>query len=448
MNSPPGGRRLPEVGTRQMRPVAGPLHARLRLPGSKSLTNRALVCAALAQGRSRLEQVLFADDTEAMVECLGRLAIPIEADRDGERLIVDGCGGTLPSHAAGVKLDARLSGTTARFVLPVLARAPGAARLDGSPGLRARPMADGIAALRALGVDVAEEGAPGHLPLSVHGTGLGPEDEPDREAPELRVSGETSSQFVSGLLLAAPAWPRGLRLTIVDGLVSGPYVDMTTAVMRSFGAAVSHDEDTWLVAPGPYRATRYLVEPDASAASYVFAAAAICGGQVTVEGLGRNSLQGDAAFVDVLERMGCRVERAETHTTVARSGELRGVDADMRHLSDTAQSLAAVAVFASSPTRVRGIGFIRQKETDRVGNVVRELRRCGVQADEDPDGFVVHPGWPRPAVVQTYGDHRMAMSLALLGLRAPGIEITDPDCVGKTFPTYWRTLDHLGETHR
>lgn len=446
MDAPPGMQRRPEVPTRQIRPVPGPLDTSLRLPGSKSLTNRALVCAALAQGRSLLDHVLFADDTEAMVECLGRLAIAIEAEADSERLIVDGCAGTLPRRAASATLDARLSGTTARFLLPVLARAPDATRLDGSPPLRARPMADGVAVLRALGVEVVEEGAPGHLPLRVRGTALGSLD--DRKPPQLKVSGETSSQFISGLLLAAPAWPGGLRLSVVDGLVSSPYVDMTAAVMRAFGASLGQDDGTWLVTPGPYRATRYEVEPDASAASYMFAAAAICGGRVRVEGLGRSSLQGDAGFVEVLERMGCRVVRAETHTTVERRGELRGIDADMRNLSDTAQSLAAVAVFASSPTRLRGIGFIRQKETDRVGNVVRELRRCGIQADELPDGFMVHPGRPRPAVVETYGDHRMAMSFALLGLQAPGIEIKDPDCVVKTFPAYWATLDQLGRAHR
>jgi 3-phosphoshikimate 1-carboxyvinyltransferase len=234
-----------------------------------------------------------------------------------------------------------------------------------------------------------------------------------------------------------------LRLTISGDLVSRPYVQMTTAVMEAFGVPVSQQAGTWTVSPQRYRAIRFRVEPDASAASYVFAAAAICGGRVTVEDLGPRSLQGDIAFVDVLAQMGCRIMRDEGRTTVERSGDLRGVDVDMSNLSDTAQTLAAVAVFASSPTRVRGIGFIRDKETDRVGNVVRELRRCGIHAAEEPDGFVVYPGSPGAARVETYGDHRMAMSFALLGLRVPGIEIADPDCVDKTFPSYWDTLEAL-----
>jgi len=265
---------------------------------------------------------------------------------------------------------------------------------------------------------------------------------------ELVVRGDASSQFLSGLLMVAPALPTGLRVRVGGRLVSRPYVDMTAAVMRAFGAAAttgtSDGERTWVVAPGGYTAATYPVEPDASAASYFFAAAAICGGRVTVDGLGKDSLQGDLAFVDLLERMGCRVERGATATTVEGTGPLAGIDADLADLSDTAPTLAAVAVFARSPTRLRGIGFIRAKETDRVGNVVRELRRCGIEAEEEDDGLLVRPGTPHPARVETYRDHRMAMSFALLGLRSPGIEIADPGCVAKTFPGYWAALARLG----
>jgi 3-phosphoshikimate 1-carboxyvinyltransferase len=223
---------------------------------------------------------------------------------------------------------------------------------------------------------------------------------------------------------------------------------MTVAVMRSFGAEVAGGDGdmTWQVVGSGYRAASpYAIEPDASAASYFFAAAAICGGRVTVDGLGAASLQGDLGFVDVLEDMGCRVERTASSTTVVGPGpgELVGADVDMRELSDTAPTLAAVAVFARTPTRLRGIGFIRRKESDRIGDVVHELRRCGVTADEEPDGLVVHPGTPQPARIATYDDHRLAMSFALLGLRAPGIEIADPGVVAKTFPGYWEALDAL-----
>jgi len=413
---------------RPVTPVPGPLDAVVRPPGSKSLTNRALVCAALATGPGHLEGALDADDTEAMREALRSFgAAPFSSSEPAP----DAGEGSPPV------INARLSGTTARFVLPLLALRRDPTRLDGAAQLRSRPMADGIAALRALGAEVVEEGEPGHLPVLVRGPAT------PVPGPAVEVAGDASSQFLSGLLMLGPAWPGGLRVTTSGGLVSRPYVDMTVAVMEAFGATVLVDEQGWTVEPGGYRGTEYDVEPDASAASYFFAAAAVVGGRVTVEGLGRGSLQGDLAFVDVLEQMGCEVERGSDATTVSRSGDLVGVDVDMGDLSDTAQTLAAVAVFATSPTRVRGIGFIRHKETDRVGNVVRELQRCGIHAEEEPDGFVVHPGTPQPATVETYHDHRMAMSFALLGLRAPGITIADPSCVAKTFPTFWKSLDTL-----
>jgi 3-phosphoshikimate 1-carboxyvinyltransferase len=431
-----------DVDVTTVEPVSGPLDTDVWVPGSKSLTNRALVCAALADGTSVLDGALFADDTEAMLDGLGRLGISVVPDRAAERITVHGCAGSLPPSAVGASLDARLSGTTSRFLLPLLALGKGPIRLDGAAPLRARPLADGIAALRTLGVSVAEGGEPGHLPVTVEGP-------PSADGPaSLTVGGDASSQFLSGLLLVAPAWPGGLRLAVDGELVSRPYIDMTVAVLRSFGAevTVSGEGNTWIVAPTAYRATNCRVEPDASAASYFFGAAAVCGGRVTIEGLGRGSLQGDLGFVDVLEQMGCQVDKADGATTVVGPppGELRGVDVDMVDISDTAPTLAAVAVFADRSSRLRGIGFIRHKESDRIGDVARELRRCGITVDEEDDGMVVHPGSPQPACLATYDDHRLAMSFALLGLRSPGIEIADPTVVAKTFPTFWDVLAGLG----
>jgi 3-phosphoshikimate 1-carboxyvinyltransferase len=429
----------------KVEPVAGPLKAMARVPGSKSLTNRALICAALADGVSELQGALWADDVEAMIAALDQLGV---GTRWGENdtLTVGGTGGRFPTPAGEHPpvLDARMSGTTSRFLLPLLPLVPGPVRLDGAPSLRARPMADGLATLRDLGAAVVEDGEPGHLPVRVHGPDVAAEwgdgvDEPR----DVAVVGKASSQFLSGLLLAAPGWPGGLSVSVDGPLVSRAYVDMTVEVMRAFGADVHDWENGWAVRSGPYRAGRYQVEPDASAASYFFAAAAITGGEVTVRGLGAGSLQGDLMFVDVLEQMGCQVERSAGRTTVRSTGALRGVDVDMGDLSDTAQTLAAVAVFADSPTRLRGIGFIRHKETDRIGNVVAELRRCGIDAEEEADGYLIRPGTPSPATVQTYDDHRMAMSFALLGLRSPGITIADPGCVAKTFPGYWDELQRL-----
>jgi 3-phosphoshikimate 1-carboxyvinyltransferase len=359
---------------------------------------------------------------------------PEDEPHPAEPVRVAGCAGRPPAEVALV--DARLSGTTSRFLLPVAALSTGTVRVDGARPLRARPMGPTIAALRMLGTEVVEVGEPGHLPVEVGGGPVA--------GGEVAVPGSASSQFLSGLLLAGPAMRTGLVVRVDGDLVSRPYVDMTVAVMEAFGVAVDRPDDaTWRVAPQIYRGTTYHIEPDASAASYAFAAAAITGSRVTVEGLGPGSLQGDVAFVDLLERMGARVERQPDRITVEGTGTLRGVDADLGQISDTAQTLAVVAALADGPSRLTGIGFIRAKETDRVGAVVTELRRAGVGADEEPDGLVVRPAPVRPAVIETYDDHRMAMAFALLGLRAEGIRIADPACVAKTFPGYWQMLAEL-----
>ncbi len=415
-------------------PLTRPLDAVVRVPGSKSLTNRALACAALADGESELVGALEADDTLAMVDGLQALGVEILAHWEDALVDVQGCAGRPPAQLALV--NARLSGTTSRFLLPIAALGTGTTRVDGDHGLRARPMGDVVTAIRALGGQAAEIGAPERLPVEVHGGPLA--------GGTVELPGDTSSQFLSGLLLAGPAMRTGLQVRVTTELVSRPYVDMTIAVMAAFGARVDQPDDrTWVVEPGRYWGTTYHIEPDASAASYAFAAAAIVGGQVTVMGLGSDSLQGDLGFVDLLERMGATVERHRDRITVSGTGRLQGIEADLSQLSDVAQTLAVVAAFAEGPTRVRGIGFIRDKETDRVGNVVSELRRGGIDADEEPDGYLVRPGTVRPATIDSHGDHRMAMAFALLGLRAPGIRIADPSCVAKTFPGYWAMLDRL-----
>ncbi|MFP5326954.1 MAG: 3-phosphoshikimate 1-carboxyvinyltransferase [Acidimicrobiia bacterium] len=401
-------------------PLAHPPDATVEVPGSKSITNRALICAALADGPSTIRGALVADDTEAMATCLRSLGVVV--DWTNEAVLVR----PQRPFSAGVTLDARLSGTTARFILPLAALDRGTRVVDGDAPLRARPMGETAAALRTLGANVEGD----RLPIVVEGPLRGG---------EVSVAGDASSQFLSGLLLAGPAMPEGLSVELSTALVSRPYVDMTLAVMRSFGASV----DGFAVEPTSYRPSSYEVEPDASAASYFFAAAAATGGRVTVRGLGSGSMQGDLQFLGVLEQMGCRVERGAGSTTVTGPQRLRGVEVDMRDMSDTAQTLAAIAPLASSPTRVTGIGFIRRKETDRIAAVVAELHRCGVTVEEEHDGFVVHPGEPEPAVIETYRDHRMAMSFAVLGLVVPGISIADPGCVDKTFPDFFDRLETL-----
>jgi 3-phosphoshikimate 1-carboxyvinyltransferase len=420
-------------------PFEGPVDGRVQPPGSKSLTNRALLAAALAPGRSRVDGVLLADDTEAMLGCIEALGATVTIDREHHVVHIDGTGGRLAPGP--VELDAGLSGTTSRFVAAALVLGPGPYRLDGGAPLRARPMGPVLDAVRQLGASVSHDGEPGHLPAIVSGgaTGVGA----GAERATVRLTGDVSSQFTSGLMLAGPCLPGGLRVELTSDAVSRPYLDMTIEVMRAFGASVRADgPKAFVVAAGGYRPTEYQVEPDASSASYLFAVAAVCGGRVRVEGIGPKSLQGDVRFVDVLEQMGCWVNRAPDSIEVV-GAPLRGIDVDFEPMSDTAQTLAAVAPFASGPTRISGIGFVRAKETDRIGSVVAELRRAGIDAFEEPDGYVVHPGTPRPATIQTYDDHRMAMSFTLLGLRVPGIAIADPGCVAKTFPDYFSVIETL-----
>lgn len=418
--------------TRAIEPLRGGFDREVTVPGSKSITNRALVCAGLARGVSKIDGALFADDTEAMIENLRRLGAVIDAEPDQARLTVTGTAGRL--RPGPLDLDARLSGTTARFLLPVLATGPGPYRLDGASPLRARPMVDGVDVLRGLGVHVQSDD--GRLPVEVQGPVVG-----DAVA---SIPGATSSQFSSGVLLAAPTWPDGRRVTIDGPVVSRPYVDMTVAVMRSFGARVSEEASAdWRVQGTGYEPAFYAVEPDASAASYFFAAAAVTGSRVRVAGLGADSLQGDLQFARVLEQMGAKVSIGADGTTVEGTPTLRGVTADLRDFSDTAQTLAVVAAFADGPTTITGIGFIRGKETDRIAAVTRELARLGVRVEERDDGLVVHPAPVHGGVVQTYDDHRMAMSFAVAGLRVAGVEIADPGCVAKTFPQFFAVLDTL-----
>ena len=419
-------------------PVSGSLRASVRVPGSKSVTNRALVCAALAEGTTVLDGALFADDTEAMVGVLRAVGISVDADPRAALLTINGVGGSIPPALETV--DVRQSGTTARFALPLLALGQGSYRVTAHSQMQARPMGTTLDALRRLGAGIEEQAAADHLPVTVTGGGL--------RSGVVHVAGNASSQFLSGLLLVAPCLPDGLVVELTTELVSRPYVELTVAVMEAFGASVDQsDPNTFAVSPGGYRGRRYAVEPDASAASYPLAAAAICGGSVEVQGLTDRALQGDVAFADVLAQMGVELTRSGTGTTVrAERGALRGGTFDLTHFSDTAQTLAAVAAFATEPVTIAGIGFIRRKEVDRIVAVATELERCGIGVRTDADGWTITPGPVRPAVVQTYEDHRMAMSFALLGLGAPGVSIAGPSCVSKTFPGYWAMLEELQHT--
>jgi 3-phosphoshikimate 1-carboxyvinyltransferase len=425
----------PVVAPRTIEPLTSPPDVEVTVPGSKSHTNRALVCAALAEGTSALEGALFADDTLAMAGAVGHLGAKVTLDPGPARMAVTGCGGRL---APGPRtLSVNQSGTTGRFLLAVLGLGEGRYVLDGDPQLRARPMGPLVGALGQLGATIEGD----RLPITVTASGL--------RSGTVHLPGSVSSQFLSGLLLAAPYAAPGadggaVVIELSDELISRPYVDLTVATMAEFGVAVEvEDHRRYVVAHQAYRPRTVAIEPDASAASYFFAAAAITGGRVRVPGLGRATVQGDLRFVELLAEMGAGVEITDHWTEVTGTGRLDGLEVDMADISDTAQTLAVVATFASSPTRVTGIGFIAAKETDRVAAVVEQLTALGLQAEAIDDGFVVHPGTPRPAVVETYDDHRMAMSFALLGLVHPGMAVANPGCVDKTFPTFFEVLDRL-----
>jgi 3-phosphoshikimate 1-carboxyvinyltransferase len=423
-------------------PLGFALDADVVVPGSKSLTNRAVLVAAAASGTTLLRGVLASDDTEAMFDVVRAVGVAVVHDDSTTTARIAGLGGA-PSVSGDrdVLVDVRRSGTTARFVVPFLAAGHGQFVVDGHPQMRARPMGDLYRALDDLGVQTEALAGEGSLPVRLHARGLA--------GGAVQIPGSVSSQFLSGLLLAAPLATSTTVIDVTGDLVSVPYVRLTLSVMRAFGAVVDHGdfsrivvEPTGYLSPG-----EFAIEPDASAASYFFAAAIATGGRVRVPGLGSGAEQGDVRFADVLGSLGATVHRSDEALEVVAAGPLRGGVVDMGDCSDTAQTLAAIAPLATGPITVTGIGFIRRKETDRIAAVVAELRRLGIEATEDPDGFTIVPGTVRAAMVETYDDHRMAMSFTVLGLVEPGVSIADPGCVAKTFPTFFDVLESLRADH-
>ncbi len=416
-------------------PLDRPVNAVVELPGSKSITNRALILAALAEGVSTLQGALDSDDTRYMAEALRRLGIPVEHAEHTGTLTVHGEGSRIPATSASLYIGN--SGTSARFLTALVSLGSGEYRIDGNDRMRQRPITDLVDALCELGVEAHSDLGTGCPPVLVRANGLA--------GGRTHLRGDASSQYLSALLMIGPATRDGVTIDIVGDLVSRPYVEMTSAMMRRWGAQVQV-EGSACRAEGstPYRAMSYSIEPDASGASYFLAAAAVSGGRVRITGLGSESLQGDVAFVDVLRRMGCGVTCEREYIEVHGPDRLHGVDEDMRNIPDTVMTLAAIAPFADSPTTIRNVANIRIKETDRLHALSTELRKLGVHVEERADGLTVHPASTlHPAEIETYEDHRMAMSFAITGLCAPGIVIRDPACVAKTFPDFFDRLEKL-----
>ncbi len=402
----------------------------VQIPGSKSITARALFLAACADGGSVLHRPLDSDDTQAFAAGLETLGYPVTRDADAWSVLGRPAGP--PRDTADVYC--RDAGTAARFLPALAALGHGRYRFDASAQMRRRPVGPLGTALRELGVALSYEAAEGHLPLTIDAAGL--------PGGRLTLDASVSSQFLTALLLAAPGAAGGLEIAVTE-LVSKPYVEMTVRMMADFGVNVERDGETFRIPAQTYTARHYDVEPDASTASYVFAAAALTGNTVTVPGLDLTAMQGDIRFVQVLERMGARVSATGGATTVTGTGVLHGVTVNMRDISDTMPTLAAIAPFADGPTRIEDVYNTRVKECDRLEACAMNLRAMGVKVETGRDWIQVWPGDPQPALIDCHADHRIAMSFSVAGLRAAGLELDDPDCVKKTFPGFHRALADL-----
>jgi 3-phosphoshikimate 1-carboxyvinyltransferase len=418
----------------KINPILHPLNATVRVPGSKSLTNRALLIASLANGTTHLTNALFSDDSRYFARALQNLGFDVQLNETNHEMTVTGLGGKIPSTKA--ELFIGNAGTAARFLSAFLTLGNGEYILDGEPRMRERPIGDLIDSLTQLGAKL--ETTNNCPPVKIIASGL--------PGGKTTIAGDISSQFLSALLMVAPYAQHPIEVTLSTDLNSKPYVDMTISIMKDFGVEIKRDGySQFTIIPSHFSPfTSYPIESDASAASYFFAAPAICGGAVKVENISNKSVQGDIGFLDVLTKMGCTVTETDNCILITGHSELHGIDVDMRDIPDTAQTLAAVAPFASSPTRIRGIASARVKETDRVHATCTELARLGVQVEEHEDGMTIYPCQTfKPADIQTYNDHRMAMAFSLVGLRFDGVTIENPSCVSKTFPNYFEVLETL-----
>jgi 3-phosphoshikimate 1-carboxyvinyltransferase len=428
--------------TLTVRPIRG-ASGSVRLPGSKSLTNRALLLAALAEGETTLGNVLDAEDTQVMIAALRALGVTLTDAADGLRIA--GCAGMFPQRQAELFLGN--AGTAMRSLTAALALANGTYRLDGVARMRERPIGDLVDALNALGARVGYAGQAGYPPLLIEpARGLG--------SNRVNIRGEVSSQFVSGLLMAAPliAPPTGLTINVPGTLISQPYVEMTIALMARFGVEVRRhdaaDGCAFVVPRARYRSPgRQMIEGDASSASYFLALGALAGGPVQVQGAGSASVQGDVAFARLLEAMGARVVWTPESIETSSIGPLRGVDYDCGPIPDAAMTAAVVALFAKGRTRLRGIGSWRVKETDRIAAVATELGKLGAKVETGADWLALEgPVTLRPAEIDTYDDHRVAMCFALAATGGIPVVIKDPRCVSKTFPTFFEVLASVSTT--
>ena len=415
---------------RAIQPLAY-VDATLTLPGSKSYTHRALLAAALAKGESVLTNALAAEDTELTARALAQLGAGIEWPET--TISVIGTGGRWRQVTEPIYLGN--SGTSMRFLTALVALGTGDYLLTGTERLCQRPLGELLTALGQIGVTAVSEKSDGCPPVRVTGGLTGG---------RTQLSGTISSQYLSALLFIGPLAPQGLTIEITGDLVSKPYVDLTLEVLGEFGISYYRQGYRFFQVPGGqyYLPQNYEIEADASSASYFWAAAALTGGRVTITNLSLESIQGDAAFPKVLERMGCTVSASPQGLTLS-GGPLRGLTVDMAAMPDLVPTLAVLAAFAQGETVITGVAHLRHKESDRLAAVAAELTKLGIEAKETADGLIIRGGTPHGATIATYNDHRLAMSFAVAGLKAPGMVITDPDCVAKSFPDFWQVFERL-----
>lgn len=420
-------------------PISG-ISGTIRLPGSKSISNRALLLAALSQGETTLLNLLDSDDTRHMLTALKTLGVDCEHRPEDATCRVTGLGGPFqPQNASAQEIFLGNAGTAMRPLTAVLALSPLDSILTGEPRMEERPIAHLLESLRALGADITCSKEEGYPPLGIRGRRL--------PGGSVAIDGSVSSQFLTALLMAAPLLDGDLTIEIIGDLVSKPYIDITLALMKTFGVEVSHQNHETFHLRGGQRYSspgRFLVEGDASSASYFLAAAAIKGGTVRVEGIGEGSLQGDTAFATVLAEMGAQVTFAADHITVTRGGQLRAIDQDLNAIPDAAMTIATTALFAEGTTTIRNIANWRVKETDRLTAMAAELRKVGAVVEEGSDYLsITPPGQLVHAEVETYDDHRIAMCFSLVALSDTAVTILDPGCTSKTFPDYFDQLASL-----
>jgi len=413
----------------------------VNVPGSKSMTNRALLMAALADGTTRLKGVLFSDDSRNFLSSLKSLGFVVDANEQTKEVTVIGLNGALPVTSGEIFVGS--AGTAARFLTAMLALAQGTFTVNASEQMKKRPMKPLFDVLTEMGAKITYLEQEGFLPVKIQGigktTGAG-------DTLHITLDISKSTQFLSALMLVSPMLKQGLRIEITSGRKEGSYIRITQKMMEQFGAKTEFDGENYLMPQGiSYKAGTYQIEPDVSAACYFYAAAALTGGRTVVENVTWDCMQGDLKFIKLLEQLGCSVQETAfgIEVTGAADGSIKGITVDMKDFSDQTMTLAALAPFAQSPVRIENIGHIRLQESDRIHAVATELTRLGILCTEEEAAITIYPGTPKAGIVQTYDDHRMAMAFALIGLKVEGIEIANPMCCKKTFEEYFDVLEQL-----